>query len=55
MKKSEKISRENLFKPSEEVEGITIKGYDFNKGINYEKIIDSYAPGFKDSIIFLIR
>jgi len=50
MKQTEKISRKAILKPSEEVEGIKIKGYDFNKGIDYEKIIDSYSStGFQAS------
>jgi len=40
---TEKIARENILRESEEVEGITIKGYDFDNGVSYEKIIDSYA------------
>ena len=38
-----KIARENILRESEEAEGITIKGYDFDNGTNYEKIIDSFA------------
>ncbi len=50
MKQTEKISRKVILKPSEEVEGIKIKGYDFNKGIDYENIIDSYSStGFQAS------
>jgi len=39
----EKIARENVLRKSEEIEGISIKGYDFNKGINYDKILESYS------------
>jgi deoxyhypusine synthase len=39
----EKITRENVLKKSEEVEGTNIKGYDFNKGVDYDKILDSYS------------
>ncbi|MEX0920757.1 MAG: deoxyhypusine synthase [Candidatus Pacearchaeota archaeon] len=50
MKESEKISRESIFKESKEVEGISVKGYDFDKGVNYEKILDSYlSTGFQAS------
>ena len=53
MKKSdnkEKIARKNLLRDSEEVEGIAIKGYDFNKGINYSEIIKSLgSTGFQAS------
>ena len=38
----EKIARENILRESEEVEGLNIKGYDFNEGVDYEKILDSY-------------
>lgn len=48
MKDSEKTAREVIFKSSEEIDGISIKGYDFNEGIDYEKIIDSYlSTGFQ--------
>ena len=50
MKKSEKSARESILKGSEEINGISIKGYDFNRGIDYEKIIDSYlSTGFQAS------
>jgi deoxyhypusine synthase len=41
--KNERITRSNILRKSEEAEGIKIEGYDFNKGIDYEKIIDSFA------------
>lgn len=48
MEESEKISRESILKESKEVFGEDIKGYDFNKGIDYEKILDSYnSTGFQ--------
>lgn len=37
-----KTARENVLRDSNEVEGITIEGYDFNKGVDYEKIFDSF-------------
>ncbi|MEX0920462.1 MAG: deoxyhypusine synthase [Candidatus Pacearchaeota archaeon] len=47
---SEKIARESILKPSKEIEGISIKGYDFNQGIDYEKIVKSYlSTGFQAS------
>ena len=50
MKDSERIARENTLKKSEEIPGIKIEGYDFNKGIDYEKILDSYlSTGFQAS------
>ena len=42
MDEKEKIARENILRESEEAEGITIKGYDFNQGVDFEKIIDSF-------------
>jgi deoxyhypusine synthase len=42
-KEKEKIARENILRESEEAKGLSVKGYDFNNGIDYEKIIDSYA------------
>ncbi len=46
----EKITRENLFRQSEEVAGTPIKGYDFNDGVNHEKIIQSFSStGFQAS------
>ncbi len=55
MKKTEKISRKAILKPSEEISGIKIKGYDFNKGIDYEKILDSYlSTGFQASHLGIV-
>ncbi len=36
-------ARDNILKESEEVNGISIKGYDFNKGLDYSKLIDSFS------------
>jgi deoxyhypusine synthase len=36
------IAHESILKESEEVDGITVKGYDFNKGVDYSKLLDSY-------------
>jgi len=48
--KYEKIAKKNLLRESEEAEGVTIKGYDFNKGVNFERIIESFAStGFQAS------
>ena len=45
---NEKTARKNLLRRSEEALGATIKGYDFNKGVNYEKIIKSLgSTGFQ--------
>jgi deoxyhypusine synthase len=38
----EKTARDSILKKSEEVKGLDVKGYDFNSGVDYSKIIDSY-------------
>ena len=46
----EKIGRNNVLRKSDEVKGIGIKGYDFNKGVKYDKLINSFATtGFQAS------
>lgn len=48
--KIERIAKENLLRESEDVSGIKIKGYDFNKGVNYKEIIKSFqTTGFQAS------
>jgi deoxyhypusine synthase len=42
-KNNEKIARNNVLRKSEEASGIKIQGYDFNKGVDYEKILDNYG------------
>ena len=45
--KSDKVKK-NVFRESEEVNGIAIKGYDFNNGVDYERIIKSFSStGFQ--------
>jgi deoxyhypusine synthase len=39
----EDVARQNILRESAEAKGISIKGYDFNKGIDFEKILDSYS------------
>ena len=39
---NEKTAKKNLLRRSNEAEGITIKGYDFNKGVDYSEIIKSF-------------
>lgn len=39
----ESIARKNVLRRSDEIKGVKIRGYDFNEGINYDKIIDSYG------------
>ncbi len=44
----EKIARKNILRKSEEVDGTSVKGYDFDKGVDFSKIIDSFAStGFQ--------
>mgnify|MGYP001608029633 CR=1 FL=1 len=44
----ENALRKNVFRKSEEVNGIAIRGYDFNKGVNYKEIIKSFSSiGFQ--------
>lgn len=46
----ERVARKNLLRKSKEFSGKSIRGYDFNHGVNYDKIIDSYATtGFQAS------
>ncbi len=52
-KNTEKISRKNVLFDSQEVEGLDIRGYDFNRGIDYEKLLDSYlTTGFQATHLF---
>lgn len=45
---NEKIARKNLLRKSGESKGISVKGYDFNKGVDYSAIIKSYSStGFQ--------
>jgi len=47
-KSSEETARENVLFESEEPEGESVKGYDFNNGLNYEKLLDSFSTtGFQ--------
>ncbi len=50
MENKENIAKENILKKGEEIDGTFIKGYDFNDGINYDKIFESfYSTGFQAS------
>ncbi|MFH1249082.1 MAG: deoxyhypusine synthase [archaeon] len=41
-------TRKNIFKKSEEISGKSVKGYDFDKGVDYNAILDSFnATGFQ--------
>lgn len=45
---TEKIARKNILFESDEPEGISIKGYDFNNGVDYDKLLDSFlSTGFQ--------
>jgi deoxyhypusine synthase len=46
----EKTAVNNILKKSGKIEGEVIEGYDFNKGVDYNKIIDSFSStGFQAS------
>ncbi len=40
---TESTARKNLLRKGEEAEGVVVRGYDFNQGLDYEKILDSFA------------
>ncbi len=42
-KNNEGIAKANLLRKSEEVKGIAIRGYNFDNGVDYDKIIDSFS------------
>src|SRR3989344_3254159 len=37
------IAKKNLLRGSKEITGIKIQGYDFNQGVNYQKLIESFS------------
>ncbi|HVY01831.1 MAG TPA: deoxyhypusine synthase [Candidatus Nanoarchaeia archaeon] len=44
----EKTGRKNVLRKSREVEGTRIEGYDFNRGIDYKKLLESFkTTGFQ--------
>jgi len=43
IKDKKQIARENILRESEEVGGIKVEGYDFNLGVNYENILNSFS------------
>ena len=46
----ESIARKNILRDSEEIKGVPIKGYDFNEGIDYESLLNSFSStGFQAS------
>jgi deoxyhypusine synthase len=38
----EKIARKNVLRESEDIKGVKIKGYDFDKGVDFEALLSSY-------------
>lgn len=47
---NEKIAKKNLLRKSSEASGIKIEGYDFDKGVDFSRIIDRYgSTGFQAS------
>jgi deoxyhypusine synthase len=40
---TKKNPRDAIFRESREAEGRSIKGYDFNKGLDYDKLLESYS------------
>ncbi len=45
---NERIAKENLLRDSVEPEGVSVRGYDFNLGVDYAKIIESFeTTGFQ--------
>ena len=48
VKETEEIGKKNVLFSGEEIDGISISGYDFNNGVNYEKLFDSFgSTGFQ--------
>jgi len=47
-KSTEEIARKNVLFESKEPEGKSIKGYDFDNGLDYDKLLDNYETiGFQ--------
>ena len=50
---NEDVARKNLLRDSYEPEGLSVRGYDFNHGVNYSKIIESFeTSGFQATQLF---
>lgn len=46
--KDKELGKKHIFKQSEEAKGEAVKGYEFNKGVNYPEIVKSFAAtGFQ--------
>lgn len=45
---NEKLAKKNLLRKSQEAKGVAVRGYDFNEGVDYKKIVDSFSTtGFQ--------
>ncbi len=40
---NEKVARKNLLRKGREAKGTIVKGYDFNQGVDYDKLVQSFA------------
>ncbi len=48
MMDKEEIARKNLMRKSDEIDGSSVRGYDFDKGVDYPKIVKSFGTtGFQ--------
>ncbi len=51
LENKELIARKNILRESEEIQGVSIKGYDFDNGVNYGEILKSFkSTGFQASV-----
>jgi len=45
---NESIARKNILRKSAEAKGLAVKGYDFNNGVDYHKLVESFSStGFQ--------
>ena len=40
---NESIARKNILRKSAEAKGLAVKGYDFNSGVDYHKLVESFS------------
>ncbi len=53
MKKTINDAKQSIFKKSEDLKGVKIEGYDFNRGLDLKKIIEKYrSTGFQASNLY---
>src|SRR3989344_7253415 len=53
MDKHEDIARKNLLRKSDEPHGLSVRGVNFNHGVNYEKVVESFeTSGFQATQLF---